>query len=433
MRLVVILALLYPERDARPNGRFPEAQVLLTVPGENPAKTLYLRTTFGVLMSQDAGTSWRLVCEAALGFSGTWDPPLAVARNGSLFVGLSDGLRTMRDGCAGTDVAALHGEVIADLTTDARGELVAGITATPNRPTRIFWIDPRTMAVQAHPAGAEGFKLETLEVAPSRPTRVYATGVPTGGGPRAHFFRGERGQKLVEVRAAWPFDALLYIAAIDPHRPERVLVRALYAEGSDVLLTNDGGATWKSVLHVPSSMFGFAKSEDGTRYFAGSGDPQDGVYRSRDSGEHWEPIAHVRVYCLHWHQPDLFACSTPYGKSAAFAAAVSHDEGATFARLTGFDDIAGPVACEGNVCAEPWTAIRPTLVPQTTEAPDAGAAAESPSTASTAGDASLHAPDASSTGEGSRGLRALAAVAVIVGALVAGFAVRRGRRSVDRR
>ena len=92
--LAVTLTTLYPGRRALANGRFPSAQQLaLSPPGGDP-NLVVLRTTFGIVVSRDAGKSWSWICERALGFTGEWDPPLAVTKDGRIWVGLSDGLRS---------------------------------------------------------------------------------------------------------------------------------------------------------------------------------------------------------------------------------------------------------------------------------------------------------------------------------------------------
>ena len=142
--------------------------------------TLFLRTTFGVLVSRDAGASWRWICERALGYEGRWDPPTAVTRDGRLWVGLDNGLGSTLDGCK-TDVShELDGETVKDLTTDARGETLWAITGTPNKPSAVWrrrfggggkW-------ERLGGKGLESMNLLTIEVAPSKLARLYVSGEP---------------------------------------------------------------------------------------------------------------------------------------------------------------------------------------------------------------------------------------------------------------
>ncbi|MBL8611026.1 MAG: hypothetical protein JNL38_27030, partial [Myxococcales bacterium] len=88
--LGVVLTSAFSSRPAAANGRFPRAQTILAAPGSD-GTVLYLRATFGLLVSRDAGKTWRWVCEEAMGFSGTWDPPVAVTKGGRIWVGLEKG------------------------------------------------------------------------------------------------------------------------------------------------------------------------------------------------------------------------------------------------------------------------------------------------------------------------------------------------------
>ena len=58
---VAALLLVVPAREARANGRFPAANQLAHSPTD--PKLFVLRTTFGILVSHDAGASWDWVCE----------------------------------------------------------------------------------------------------------------------------------------------------------------------------------------------------------------------------------------------------------------------------------------------------------------------------------------------------------------------------------
>jgi hypothetical protein len=73
--------------SASGNGRFPRADQLVLVPGSRDE--LVLRTTFGLLLSSDAGASWDWVCEQEIGFSGIEDPAFAILPNGERHGGCS--------------------------------------------------------------------------------------------------------------------------------------------------------------------------------------------------------------------------------------------------------------------------------------------------------------------------------------------------------
>lgn len=369
---------------ARANGRFPQAQSIDSVPGSD-GKTLFMRATFGVLVSRDAGKTWRWICERALGYEGTWDPPVAVTRDGRLWVGLERGLVSTTDGCAVDTATDLAGETIKDLTTDLEGKVLWAVTGAPDKRAAIW---RRDAAGKWERMGLlpEGFNPSTIEVAPSRPSRVYVTGQPWQT-IRGWLLRSDDGGKTIapdvggknDLTADGPF----FLAAVDPKDPNRALLRHLHTTGSDVLLTTDGGKTLKNVLSMKSAMFGFAKSADGLTYWAGSGLATDGIFRSTDRGEHFERVASHGVLCMH-AAPNggLFICENTFSLDAK-AIALSTDQGKTIEAIASFGDILGAQACGdagagavdagASLCEAAWPEMRALVLPREAGAPDPGA------------------------------------------------------------
>ena len=58
--------------DAHANGRFPASNAVFFSPKD--PDTQFVRVTFGLLGTRDAGKHWGWVCERAIGFSGLEDP-----------------------------------------------------------------------------------------------------------------------------------------------------------------------------------------------------------------------------------------------------------------------------------------------------------------------------------------------------------------------
>ena len=377
--LLALLVLAPPV--ARANGRFPKAQQIVTVPGSD-GKTVFLRATFGVLVSRDAGATWSWLCEQAMGFSGTWDPPIAATKDGRLWIGLPDGLSsTTADGCDVARVPELAGEQVVDLATEPAGDRVVVVTSTPGKPSHV-WRRPTASAPFARLGlGVPGKSFDTVEVAPSKPTRVYATAAPLGGGRRAHLFRSDDGgATLTELDVTLAHDGRLFISAVDPKDPDRIFVRHTNELGTDLLLSKDGGASFTSVLQTKTSMFGLAGTADGVTYFAGAGDAAEGTFRSRDRGVTWEPASKTSVLCLFADGAHVFACSNPFTRGG-WAVAVSTDAAGTFRPLAAFDDVKGPLACDagaGAQCAALWGDVRASVVspakPASTPAPSSASA-----------------------------------------------------------
>ncbi len=359
-------ALMCITARARANGRFPAAQAIESVPGD--ASTFFLRATFGILVSRDKGTSWRWICERAMGYGGQWDPPIAVTRDGRLWVGLDDGLVSTRDGCEVGRVPELDGHTVKDLTVDPTGNAVWAITGAPGK-TSYVWKLAHVGERFERLARFDDTNLMTLEVAPSDPKYVYVSGQPYST-IRGQIFRSTDGGKSFvteknELEAEGPF----FLGAIDPTDKHRLLLRHLHGKGSDLLLSRDGGKTLTHVLSMTSAMFGFAKSPDGTTYFAGSGLAEHGLFRSSDRGEHFELVSNSAVLCLHYAQKDaLYACENILTLGAP-AVGVFRNQGATRETLARFSDILGPVSCAtrdagASICEASWSETRDLFTPR---------------------------------------------------------------------
>ena len=368
---------------ARANGRFPRAQAIMSVPGSD-GTTLFLRATFGVLISRDSGKTWRWICERALGYEGQWDPATAVTRDGRLWVALERSLVVTSDGCTVETEHALDGETVRDLTTDPEGRVLWAVTGAPEKRGAVW---KKVVVKEGSDGGSGAWEKagllpedvypSTIEVSPSKPSRLYVTGQPYAT-LRGALYRSDDGGRTtvadVGGKNDLAADGPLFLAWIDPKDPNRAVMRHLHGAGSDVLLTTDGGKTLKNVLSIKSAMYGFAKSPDGKTLWAGSGIPQDGIYRSIDRGEHFERIASHGVLCLHAGPKDrLVICENPFTPGGA-TVSVSADQGKTIDNIATYADILGPPACSEDagaaLCGGAWPEMQAQLLPREAGAPD---------------------------------------------------------------
>lgn len=361
---------VYAEGDALANGRFPRAQQIVSTPGD--PRRVFLRATFGVLASFDGGTSWRWLCEDAIGFSGTWDPPVAATSDGRLYMGLEHGLAWTTDACTIHAMPQVVGELVSDVSALGAGVVFA--TSTPNKPAAI-WRDAKKLG-----ATLDGFYVDTIDASPAR---IYATAVRTGQRPEPHLWRSDdAGKSLHELTPTWPTRGRLYLAAIDPKNDARVLVRQLSESGSDLLLSEDSGASFHVVLHIAGAMFGFAQSADGANVWAGSGDASEGMYRSTDRGRTFVAVAKAPIFCIGVTSEKLFTCSNPFTEHG-YAIGASVDQGASITPLINFSDVRGPIACAASPCDSKWSAMHATFTTQTSSpstSPPPSASASAPTT-----------------------------------------------------
>ena len=358
----------------------------------------YLRTTFGVARSEDGAKTFSWMCEDAMGFSGSWDPPLAVApirgvpksdagSGTRLYVGLQDGVSWSDDDCSFTRSKTMIFPMW-DLTVHEATGTVFGVSSAKGQFTYAWRAVPGKNGgdFERLGGGVDGVVALTIDVAPSNVQRVYMT-AQSPDVPDARLFASKDGGVTFK-QLPIPFEneageepGRIFIAAVDPKDDARFFVRRLSNKGSDLWLLTEGGLKRKRLLRMQSAMFGFAKSADGSEYWAASGLPRDGVWHSADRGEHWQHIADFGVTCLHaagavlGPKGRLYACNNTLSLSEPTLSG-SSDHGKTFSPLGSYGDISGPRTCDRGVCAKAWPAVLATLGRGTTS--DGGADGAAP-------------------------------------------------------
>src|SRR5262249_7840234 len=110
---LLLLITLVP-RAAVADGAFPD-ELQVFVPADQPSRTL-LTTNFGLLISDDAGASWRWVCEAAVtsGLAVLYQISAPPAR--TLLAAATNGLYLSQDG--GCTWGAARGPVLGSYVPD---------------------------------------------------------------------------------------------------------------------------------------------------------------------------------------------------------------------------------------------------------------------------------------------------------------------------
>jgi hypothetical protein len=382
----VTVAVLLAGGSAGANGRFPAAQFVTLTP-DAQGRRIALRTTFGIAVSDDAGRTWRWLCEELFeyGASGPpWDPRLAWARGPdatSLLVGLSDGLTRSSDFCASARVPEAARDFTGDVTVAPDG-VVLWVSSNGSGANRVLASRDGGATFEARGTLPEGFLPETLEATGADGARVYVSGVTIEPRRPALYRSDDGGRNFSEL----PFDALggrdAFISGVVASRPDVVFVRSSLPEEPDggvsgtlLLRSVDGGRSFREVARTAGPMFGFALSDDGARVWVGGSDPRDALRRSVDGGDSFTTVSSVRALCLRWHPSGLYACA-PYVTSP-FALGRSTDEGSTFSPLLRFESLVGPPACApgtrgAGLCTPRWPVVRAMFQPLDAGAADAG-------------------------------------------------------------
>lgn len=379
--VAVVAALSLWGALAGGNGRFPAAQ-FVAVSADAEGRRIALRTTFGILVSRDGGTTWRWLCEELFEYGAAgppWDPRLAWAQGPegtALLVGLADGLVRSTDLCSARRVPEAFRDFSGDVTVAPDGA-VLWVSSNGAGPNRVLASRDGGATFETRGTLPEGFLPETLEATGRDGERVYVAGV-TVEPRRPAFYRsddGGRSFRALAFEAQGVRDA--FVSGTVPTRPDLVFMRSSLpkdidggAGGTVLLRSLDGGQSFHEVARTVGPMHGFALSDDGMQVWIGGTDPRDGLRRSDDGGDTFARVSELEVLCLRWHPSGLYACA-PHG-TAPFALGRSRDGGRTFAPLVRFEALPGPPPCApdtpaARLCGPRWPTLRAMFAP-----PDAG-------------------------------------------------------------
>lgn len=382
--VVVVAAALALAGSARANGRFPASNAMVFDPSD--PSVVYARVTFGLLRSRDAGRTWRLTCERAVGYSSQEDPTYVVTPKGTIVAGLSEGLRVSTDhGCSFRTVDTAGAKSFVDVTMRPDGVIYAlssRFDRTSDAGASLFrnevWISKDDGATFAPIGAAIDPKLlaESLEVSASDASRVYVSAVDGAELPR-------RGALLVSTDGgktftrreipAEPHEIAPFIAAVDPAAPATVWVRTAGPPDKDthLLVTRDAGKAWTVLVTAKGPLHGFARSAAGDLY---AGGPGAGLFVGA-AGAAPTKRSDLAVQCLGVAGDTLWACSH---EASGFFLGTSGDRGGRFDARLHIGDIQGLLECPGSdigtTCAAEWAELARTIGRAPDDAPaDAGA------------------------------------------------------------
>lgn len=340
---------------ARANGALPTTiQVLL--PPAAPS-TIIESTTFGLLISDDEGASWRWTCEHDVS-AGAKSYQLGAATSPQLF-GLATGgiVRTDDLGCTWSLVMDLSSAFPVDYFPDPTAPdhlLALGILKDGQRTFGV--IDLSANGPQGQPGqvlyrAPMGDELTTVEIARSHPQTIYTTIHSPQGMTPARVARSDDAGATWTVVNTQNAPRQMGIVAVDPTDPETIFFRVLADDGDQLAISRDGGKTLAIPLAPKLIMSAFVRLANG-HILAGWQSIESGfIYRSVDGGASFTLLP-TPIYPRSFNERagKLYAATDHIRDK--YDLAVSTDEGTTWTKVMAFEDVGTTAAClrEGPTC-----------------------------------------------------------------------------------
>jgi len=389
---IVVLGALGPVRVARANGRPPATNGIYFRPGD--PHSLYIASTFGLLVSHDDGCTVHWICEVDLGYGGSWDPAYAIAGDGTIFATTYTGLRVSRDGgCSFVTATAelppgdpgrIANRGIDALALGPDGAIWAG-TSDTGAPNDIFVSTDGGVTFSSRGMLSPTIFWKSIAIAPSDARRVYVTGYELAGvapdagtlPPAPHALRtDDAGVHWTELSLAgviYGGTPIVLALAVDPRDAGIVYLVSRGANppsGDRMYRSADGGATFAEVLATADPVHDVVVLDAqtvrvATQTVAGLG---GSTYVSTDAGQAFvRATSAPRLACL-GKSPDgsLYGCAANW-EPDYMAVTQSLDRGTTFHKVWRFAQLAGPLACpdgtaERDVCdRSQWQTVQAQL------------------------------------------------------------------------
>jgi hypothetical protein len=380
--IAAVLAALLVPAVAVANGRAPVTNGVHFRPGDD--HSVYVATTFGLLVSRDDGCTFHWICEDNIGYGGTFDPKYRIGADGAIFATTFSGLRISRDGgCSFTratvDLPPTDPGRIADRWIDAidigpTGEIWVA-TADSGKSNDIYRSTDGGVTFAPRGMQSQTIWWKSLAVARSRPQRVYATGYQVAGTyadgglmpPTAHVVitddHGERWSESAMAGVAFGTTPTVYVVGVDRANADVVFLTSLGANppsGDRLYRSTDGGVTWREVLSTGGTILELALGANGTAVVATLG---GGAFHSTDGGATFAAMENPpQLGCVGQRDDgSLFGCAANWQPD--FKAVARSSDGLRWNKVFRFVELAGPLECPADaaqttMCAGQWPALQ---------------------------------------------------------------------------
>jgi hypothetical protein len=312
--------------------------------------------TFGLLLSQDGGTTWHWMCETAVGYGGVWDPDYAYSPSGALFATTFNGLKVMRNGCTFDDTPPGNLFVSTDQLGSDGSLMFASVDATDDKIYKST-DDGMTFPTSATPPGAMLNDWYTgLYILPTDAQKQWIASYRFTGNNKSIFAykstNGGTSWTSVTVSGITPFSSASALSIEGVDAAGNAYARLTYPTANTVndviykLASN--GTSWTQILSKNDTI-AFLVRSNGDLIAATK---SLGAWVSTNQGTTWTPLTSPpHINCLAENSAhEIWACTQNYGDptmnimSDGYGIMKTTDL-ATWTGVLKYENIAGPVMC----------------------------------------------------------------------------------------
>ena len=309
--------------------------------------SLYVATTFGFLISHDAGCTFQWVCEASVGYKDPYEPRFAVAHDGTIFATSIKGLRVSRDGgCSFATASAAR--FVAAVAIGPTGEVMIA-TSEDDGSDDVFVSTDNAMTFA--PSALPGHQWTSVAAAPSDPQRAYALGRDVTS---AHLQRRDASGWTEVAMAGVQVgpSPTVTIGAVDPTNRDVLYLVSTTPAGDLLYRSSDGGATFAQVFatgHIHDVLVRDAQTTYVTTMVsAGSVLVGGPAYRSTNGGLTFDPLATApELLCL-GVAPDGALVGCGHNWEPDFMAIARSTDGDAWTKVFRFVEFAGALDCPAS-------------------------------------------------------------------------------------
>ena len=350
MRCLALALAVLVSTAARADGAFPSGMSVL-LPAGAPQR-IFLGTTFGLVVSDDAGSTWQYVCEPYLTGSGASVLIYQAASNGAVVAAHNDALSSSSDLCTWTRATgSISGLAVVDaFINPSNPSSVLALAWPPTAGASLLQssdggrsFGPALLQSGTPPVRA-GERLVSVEIAASAPAVVYATtfafaSATSPNGSAALLRSSDGGTTWARFELGLGPSVQAKIAQVDPADANTVYL-LVSGTSDEIRVTRDGGVTVQPLFSPGTIIGGFVRASDGTLC---AGTVLGDFYVRAPGAAGFERLPGPHLRCLGERTGRLYACGDP--ATDGYDLAKSDDRGRSFQKLLSFTQILGPGVC----------------------------------------------------------------------------------------